>query len=179
MNAFEEYVAKYMQEHPEEAIAMQAMMQKMYENMMRETLEKMKENCDQMLQMMGNQEYKQSPVQAPQSKNTPHKLTREEFLGLVDDTDPTPYDGNYRARAEESELHKLGYSVSQNVGMSDRQRQDLLEILIRTDKITKRQVLNHLHYLIEINGKKNANSIALSKWKRDYEFVLNLEELPF
>lgn len=77
-------------------------------------------------------------------------------------------------RADESKLKKLGYSVSQNNGMSDYQRQRLLKSLIEKNEISKGYVISHLKYMIKINGKKEANYMAVEKWKRDLQYVLNL-----
>ena len=86
-------------------------------------------------------------AQASQPKK---KITREEFLQLdMDEKACGIYE--YPERAEVSNLRKLGYSVSKDSGMTDAERQDLLRIIIETGKMTKWQVLNHIHYLINSN----------------------------
>lgn len=112
---------------------------------------------------------------AEKEKRTPRILTKEEFFALGDEKTSQDYSFDaFPERAERSKLYELGYSVSQDFGLSDRYRRDLLESIIRSGQMTKGQVANHLHYLIKINGKKGANDIALAKWKRDLEFVRTL-----
>lgn len=114
----------------------------------------------------------------------PH-LTKEEFLNL----DFSSY-GNNNAKekdedsfeylfnedpserlADESALHKLGYTVSQERGLSAKQRQQILEFAISSKMMSKRKVVSFLEYLIKTNGQKKNNEIALSKWKADLEYI--------
>lgn len=113
---------------------------------------------------------------AKEGERQPRVLTREEFFALVDE-EPSLENrsmASFPERAERSLLYELGYSVAQESGLSDQYRRDLLENIIRSGQMTKGQVSNHLYYLIKINGKKGTNDIAVSKWKRDLEFVKTL-----
>ena len=110
-------------------------------------------------------------------------LTKEEFLNLdfsaskreknensfeyLYDDDPS------EKLADESTLHKLGYTVSQERGLSAKQRQQILEFAISSKMMSKRKVVNFLEYLIKTNGKKKNNEIAVSKWKADLEHIKN------
>lgn len=129
------------------------------------------------------------------TRQSPH-MTKEEFFALAETGHEEPrshafeewfnasddevsssryyYSDSFPERAEKSKLYELGYSVSQETGLSDRYRRDLLESIIRSGQMTKAQVTNHLYYLIKINGKKGTNDIAVAKWKRDLEFVKTL-----
>ena len=109
-------------------------------------------------------------------KESPKRtLTKEEFLALEeDDESDLFYTNTYPERAERSKLYELGYSVSQEGGLSDRYRQDLLESIIRSGQMTKGHIISHLYHLIKINGQKGTNDIAVAKWKRDLEFVRKL-----
>lgn len=73
--------------------------------------------------------------------------------------------------AETSTFYKMGYTVSQSVGLSATRRQEILKKAIETGKASKRQVLGFLKQRMNINGMKVGNEIALQKWKEDYEFV--------
>lgn len=107
----------------------------------------------------------------------PRSQAFEEWLNASDDEASSSryyYSDSFPERAEKSKLYELGYSVSQESGLSDQFRRDLLESIIRSGQMTKAQVANHLYYLIKINGKKGTNDIAVAKWKRDLEFVKTL-----
>ena len=105
-------------------------------------------------------------------KRTP-TMSREEFLKLPEETEYYgPYDGP--DRADESILRRHGYSVAQNSLLSNSARQDLLRKLITTNTVSKGYVISYLEHIIQINGKKESNYIALSKWKSDLEYVRKL-----
>ena len=77
-------------------------------------------------------------------------------------------------RAEESKLKKYGYSVSENSRMTTPDRQDLLRRIIASREVSKGYVISYLRHMIQINGKKESNHIALKKWESDLEYVLKL-----
>lgn len=77
------------------------------------------------------------------------------------------------SRAETSELFDNGYSVSQEVGLSENQRHEILAFMIDYGIMEQRKILNHIEMLIKTNGKAVNNEIALSKWENDKQFVLN------
>lgn len=122
------------------------------------------------------------------NKETPSfPMTKEEFCELSAQqladlarqapqaVSPYEYDSHpYRERAEQSKLNKLGYSVAQGNGMSGRQRQELLAHLISTHQVSKGYVISCLEHLITINGKKEANELAVRKWKADLAYVKSL-----
>ena len=100
-------------------------------------------------------------------------MSKEEFLMLADEPEyPETYNGP--ERADESILRKHGYSVAQDSFLSDSARQDLLRRLITTNAVSKGYVISYLEHIIQINGKKSTNHIALSKWKSDLQYVLKL-----
>lgn len=105
-------------------------------------------------------------------------MSREEFLSLNDNDliGNETYDGHYQPieRAQESKLKKYGYSVAWNSPLSNKERQALLKDLIETGLVSKGYVITYLKHNIQINGKKQTNDIALSKWKEDLEFVMKL-----
>lgn len=77
-------------------------------------------------------------------------------------------------RADESKLRKWGYSVAQNSSMTDVERRELLKELIERKVVTKGYLISYLKYMIRINGKKESNYIALTKWQGDLEYIQNL-----
>lgn len=100
-------------------------------------------------------------------------MTREEFLKMADDSEYLDvYNGP--DRADESILRRYGYSVAQDSLLSDSARQDLLRKLIITNTVSKGYVISYLEHIIQINGRKETNYIALSKWKQDLQYVLKL-----
>lgn len=107
-------------------------------------------------------------------------LSREEFLGLDvfeaedDEYDIDKFSFTPPERAQESKLKKHGYSVAWDSPLSNKKRQELLKDLIETGKVSKGYVISYLKHNIQINGKKESNEFAVSKWKDDLEFVYNL-----
>ena len=132
-----------------------------------------------------------SKLSAPSSHN--HKQTTmsvDEFLRLSDDElskmgfTPEPeqyysYSGSYSDRADESKLRKLGYSVANNSELSEKQRQGLLQNAIEHGLVSKGYVITYLENNIRINGRKESNSVAVYKWKRDLEFVRQLSDFRY
>ena len=84
-------------------------------------------------------------------------------------------------RAETSELFDNGYSVNQEVGLSEKQRHAILAFMIDYGIMEQRKILNHIEMLIKTNGQAEKNEIALTKWENDKQFVLNyrLTDKPF
>ena len=77
--------------------------------------------------------------------------------------------------AAESILKLCGYSVSQEKGLSQKERQRLLAKIIHAGIVSKPDVIQHLNWLIKMNGKKTGNDIAKEKWEEDLFFVRNLD----
>ena len=108
-----------------------------------------------------------------QSSYKPRTMTREEFLSLADEPEyHEPYSGP--ERSDESILREYGYSVAQNSSMSDDARQELLKTLITKKVVSRGYVISYLKHLIQINGKKESNYIALKKWETDLQYRLKL-----
>ena len=87
---------------------------------------------------------------------------------------PDYLDTEFKERASESKLRKLGYSVSSTSGTSDRQRQNLLKDAIEIGAVSRGYVISYLSHMIKINGQKASNEYACIKWKSDLDFVLKL-----
>jgi hypothetical protein len=76
--------------------------------------------------------------------------------------------------ASESPLKLCGYSVSQAEGLTAQARQDLLRELIQLDIIKKPEIIRYLSWFIQMNGQKDGNEIARSKWEADLDYVRDL-----
>lgn len=85
------------------------------------------------------------------------------------------YNGDYPERRDISKLKEYGYSVSQDSALTDDARQELLHFLITTKKVSKSYVICYLKHMIQINGRKETNYIAMKKWRNDLEYVMKLE----
>lgn len=83
-------------------------------------------------------------------------------------------DRAYKESASESELHKSGYSVANNSGLSEKERQGILQNAIAQGIKSKGSVVAYLENNIRINGREESNSVAVCKWKRGQEFVKEL-----
>ena len=76
--------------------------------------------------------------------------------------------GNWETR---SVLNKLGYNVNQNDDLSDNERQCILIEAMENRNVSKRRLIRFLEWLVEENGNYRKMELAVSKWKRDIEFV--------
>lgn len=74
--------------------------------------------------------------------------------------------------ADESPLRLCGYSVSQKAGLSQADRQTIIESCIKNGAMTKEGVIRLLNWFIEVNGSKKGNELACRKWSEDLDFVL-------
>ena len=106
-------------------------------------------------------------------------LSKEEFLSI----EPNEYDSQESfdslfhtppERASESRLKKYGYSVALDSPLSTKKRQELLQGLIESRKVSRGYVISYLKHNIQINGKKESNEFAVMKWKEDLDFVYKL-----
>ena len=74
--------------------------------------------------------------------------------------------------AEESLLKQYGYNVSEQEGLSERQRRKVLANLIDNHILSKTEVISHLDFCISMHqNEKFVRSV--SKWESDREFVEN------
>lgn len=74
---------------------------------------------------------------------------------------------------EKSPLKIFGYSVSQSDGLTDTQRQTILEALIDYHILTKDRVLSYLDFFARVNGYRN--DYATGKWLEDRKCIANYE----
>lgn len=68
-----------------------------------------------------------------------------------------------------SPLREWGYSVSQENGFSDRQRQSILEDIIDYGVMSKDKVLAYLDFFMKLNQRKGSK--AHDKWKVDRTYI--------
>ena len=93
-----------------------------------------------------------------------------------DDEDDYDYSSNDFDTSEwnaESILRAEGYTVSQREGLSDYGRQAILRRVISNNKMSKRQVIDHIELQIKLRTGKPMYDIAISKWERDLAFLKN------
>lgn len=96
-------------------------------------------------------------------------LTR---IVLVDESGNSSFTNNLAA---ESTLKLCGYTVSQEKGFTSKERANLLANIIHNRIVSKPDVIQHLNWLICMNGKKAGNDIAKEKWEEDLAFVRSLD----
>ena len=70
-------------------------------------------------------------------------------------------------------LAKYGYSVSKEKKLNARKRFQILSFIIDRGIMSKAEVLSHIQYLINYNGKKESNKNAVLKWKEDIFNIVN------
>ena len=56
--------------------------------------------------------------------------------------------------------------------LSDTQRQAIIKECIDENILSQSEIVSFLEYLIEFNGSKRENWLAVQKWERDLEFTL-------
>lgn len=77
--------------------------------------------------------------------------------------------------AQKSLLKICGYSVSATEGLSDQERQRILESIIENGIMTRHEVIQYLNYFISMRKNQSRDmSEAISKWKKDVNFVENM-----
>lgn len=75
---------------------------------------------------------------------------------------------------DESIMHQFGYNVRSKHGLTEKQRKVILDNLIYAKIMTKRQVLDHISNMINLNSTKQDLFNARSKWKNDFQYVSGL-----
>ena len=79
---------------------------------------------------------------------------------------------------DESLLHSLGYNVNAQEGLTDRERQRILSIVIDEGAMHKSEVLSFLDYLIRRSTSNPRLENARGKWSRDRQFVSQYKRTP-
>ena len=73
-----------------------------------------------------------------------------------------------------SVFREYGYTVSQERGLTARQRQQLLKRIIDQGIRSKQETIHFLRRRIRFNGRKIENWLARSKWEEDLHYVESL-----
>lgn len=73
--------------------------------------------------------------------------------------------------AQESILMQYGYNVSQVGGLSDKERQNILAVLIDYEVLSKSEIISYLDFFIRQRSHMSNMETAISKWEEDEEFV--------
>ncbi len=72
---------------------------------------------------------------------------------------------------EESTLHVMGYNVSSKDNLSDDERHQILLHAIKTNTLTKPEIISFLEFLVHRNEGNLHFANACSKWREDIEFI--------
>lgn len=72
---------------------------------------------------------------------------------------------------DESPLMMCGYNVSKATGLTDWERQTILQSIIDNQILRKPEIIRYLEQFIAINGSKSGMADATDKWKRDLIFI--------
>lgn len=77
--------------------------------------------------------------------------------------------------AQKSLLKICGYSVSATEGLTDQERQRILESIVENGIMTRHEIIQYLNYFISMRKNQSRDmSEAISKWKKDVFFVENM-----
>lgn len=69
--------------------------------------------------------------------------------------------------SRESKLRACGYTVSQNIGLSERERHNVLRFIVDRNILSKKTVQSYLSYFKSIAKNRENMDIAVKKWDND------------
>ena len=98
----------------------------------------------------------------------------DEYESLIKSTNSI-----YGKLNERSILMNYGYTVDKKVGLSDKQRQDILSFMIDNNIIKKNKIINYLEWFITLNKEQPFKQDAVIKWKRDIKYVQSHEKVAY
>lgn len=75
--------------------------------------------------------------------------------------------------APESVLKMYGYNVSQKEGLSDLERQTVLDMIISNEIMSKSRCIQFIEWLVRHNSARPHMDIAIKKWNRDIDYLRN------
>ena len=113
---------------------------------------------------MRKHDYQMMKIRAEYSTMLCQELTEERYLKNPNGVE---YDLN-----DESILHKCGYNVSD--GMSDKQRQEILAMIVERKILSKDNIAWRLSEYVRLRMyDKDKFQKAIDKWNRDRNFILD------
>lgn len=85
-------------------------------------------------------------------------------------------DGTYKYTESwdsKSQLNLCGYNVNANIGFSESYRQAVLKTVVDRKILNKSEVIKYLEFYINFHGRKPGMEHAVTKWKKDLNYVRN------
>lgn len=82
--------------------------------------------------------------------------------------------GAFGGLADKSPLKLCGYSVSQEKGLTQKEREYILYEMISSGIVSKPEAMQYIEWFIHFNGNREINHLARSKWESDLNYVRNL-----
>ena len=76
--------------------------------------------------------------------------------------------------ADKSPLKLCGYSVSQEKGLTQKERENILYEMISRGIVSKPEAMQYIEWFIRFNGNREINQPARSKWESDLNYIRNL-----
>ena len=80
---------------------------------------------------------------------------------------------NSMSLAHESLLMQYGYNVSQTTGLTSKERQKILALLIDNHIMSKTEIISYLDFFISQRKNQKCYMNAIEKWENDRHFVTN------
>ncbi len=98
---------------------------------------------------------------------------------IIDKQEVKIQNGRIVFHGNESKIHRLGYNVKKNNGLTTEQRHIILANIIENNLATKHEILSNIsiHMKQHQNQQNYANAVAA--WKNDLEFLRTYEEGSF
>ena len=82
--------------------------------------------------------------------------------------------GAFESLADKSPLKLCGYTVSQERGLTQEERENILYEMISSGIVSKPEAMQYIEWFIHFNGGREINHLARSKWESDLSYVRNL-----
>lgn len=93
------------------------------------------------------------------------------------------WDSDFAFLNKQSPLNIYGYNVNQKDGLSDSERQRILEDIIDSGVMTKAQVISYLELFIKQQGSIPKNQYAKMLWQKDKDYIkgykANFDRIPW
>lgn len=113
-----------------------------------------------------------SKIKTNQSGSTSHRLLNNQTLKDVAET-VVDVAGKYDFKKSESALKQLGYAVAKKIGLSDIDRQKILQDAISNGIMSKEAICAFLENNINLHKGQNSFKDAVGKWMADLAYIRN------
>ncbi len=112
-------------------------------------------------------------VKINQQGGTGHRLLNNQALKGMTET-AMEVVSKFEFKKSESALKQLGYTVEKNMGLSDVDRQKILQNIISSEIVSKEVICAFLENNINLHKNQNSFADAVEKWVMDLAYIRNV-----